>query len=308
MDNRQDQSHLATTDGQHSTDIQRPAHLSDADGGDRVVQIRREIAATRAEMGATVDAIQYKLDPNRLKAQAKESVREATVGRAERLANEASDTAREASTTMMETIKQNPLPAAMAAIGLGWLFMKSRESTTGSRPPYGAYSGEHYWRGGYQGQPTYGGTTYQEQGGVGHAAGQMREQAGERMGQAREQAGEMVGQVRDTAGEVVDQARERIGDLGSEAQYQTRRAKGQFERMIDSNPLGVGVAAVAIGSVVGMMLPETEQEHRTFGPVKDRAMEQARGMVEDTQEKVRHVAEEAGKAAQHEAEKQNLTS
>ncbi len=220
---------------------------------------------------------------------------------------------------MMDTIKQNPLPAAMAAIGLGWLFMRSRESTTANRPPYGAYSGEHYWQGGYQGQPAYGGTTYQEQRGMGHAAGQMREQAGEKVGQAREQAGEMVGQVRDTAGEmvgqvrdtageVVDQARERIGDFGSEAQHQTRRAKGQLERMIESNPLGVGVAAVAIGSVVGMMLPETEQEHRTFGPVKDRAMEQARGMIEDTQEKVKQVAEEAGKAAQHESEKQHLTS
>src|ERR671917_2654521 len=65
-----------------------------------IERTRAEIERTRADMGETVDAIQQRLSPENLKEQAKDRVRETTVGRA------------------METIRENPLPAALTGIGL----------------------------------------------------------------------------------------------------------------------------------------------------------------------------------------------
>jgi len=68
--------------------------------------------------------------------QAGQTVREATIGRVEHAVMSVEDTARGVQMTMMETIKQNPMPAAIAAISLGWLFMKRSKSTTGYTSAY----------------------------------------------------------------------------------------------------------------------------------------------------------------------------
>jgi len=118
-----------------------------------VEEIRAEMEATRVEMSQTIDAIQDRLNPDDLKeqakdiakdvteqvtehvketlhnatAQAKEAVRDATVGRAERMFDNASDTAWEVRESVIETVKSNPIPAALVGIGLGWLLMNRGE-------------------------------------------------------------------------------------------------------------------------------------------------------------------------------------
>src|SRR5690606_29272661 len=93
---------------------------------------------TRAEMSETINAIQEKVNPETVKAQIKENVqheadaikaqvREATIGRAEKVAHNASETARDAGDSLMETIRDNPVPAAMVGIGLGWLVYASQQ-------------------------------------------------------------------------------------------------------------------------------------------------------------------------------------
>src|SRR5262249_34411811 len=78
--------------------------------------IRENIAQTRAEMSGTIDAIQERLDPDRLKAQVsdavheqvgavRERVREATIGRAERMVSDFGDSARDAGSGFFGTIR-----------------------------------------------------------------------------------------------------------------------------------------------------------------------------------------------------------
>ncbi len=56
---------------------------------------------------------------------------------------------------MFETIKRNPAPAVLAAVGLGWLFMESRNRSGGRdmRRPQSDdryyVNDERYGRGGY---------------------------------------------------------------------------------------------------------------------------------------------------------------
>ena len=182
--------------------------------------LREDIAQTRAEMSGTIDAIQERLDPQRLVGEAKDAakeavqettgaVREATIGRAEQMAGNVTETARGASSTIMDTIRENPVPTAMAAIGLGWLLMSgknrspagqtSRYEARGSRPA-GLYL-----------PPAASGQT---QGGAGQVVSKAQATVGDVADQARDTASQVAGGAQDLVSGAADSA----GQVASGAQ------------------------------------------------------------------------------------------
>jgi len=67
--------------------------------------------------------------------QAKAAVRGATIGKVETMIRSANDTTNAARVGLVETIKANPFPAALAGLGLSWLFINSRNAAArGSMP------------------------------------------------------------------------------------------------------------------------------------------------------------------------------
>jgi gas vesicle protein len=100
-------------------------------------RIRSRIEQRRARMGAVIEEVGAHLNPDHLKhelrtgvreqvEQTKRDIRGATIGRAETLINDMEDTVNRTSRTLMDTIRDNPVPAAMAGIGLGWLIVDAR--------------------------------------------------------------------------------------------------------------------------------------------------------------------------------------
>ena len=204
------------------------------------------------------------------------------------LASAAGDTAIGAGSTILDTIRQNPVPAALIGLGLGWFFMNG---SSGGRPPHRAHSADHYWRG------SSGQGTHQSDGGVGSMARQAQEQAGELVAGVQEQAGELVGGVQDQAGELADTAL-----------HQAQQAQGRVQRMAHDNPLMAGAVALAVGSAVGFALPETNWEDRVMGETRDSLMGQAQTITEDTMQKAQRVADEVQNVAKTEAREQGLTA
>ena len=94
---------------------QEPDRL-DGDDAPDPAQIERDIERTRADMTETIDALGARFQPSYLKEQAQEAI---------------VDTARTAGTSMMDTIKDNPIPAAMAGLSIAWLFANR---SSGHRP------------------------------------------------------------------------------------------------------------------------------------------------------------------------------
>ena len=88
--------------------------------------LRADIRETRERMSETLDELGTRLNPQRLKAQVKENIREATVGRVENMARNAADRVNETGHGMVDRIRANPIPAAMIGIGLGWLLFGGR--------------------------------------------------------------------------------------------------------------------------------------------------------------------------------------
>ena len=238
-------------------------------------EILEEIEHTRQEMSETIDAIQERLNPDHVKEQAMGAVREATIGRAEEAVGGATQRVRGAGSSMLDTIKQNPLPAAMVGIGVGWLVMQNKSN--GSSMQSGGQTPDR----------------------VRETVDRSREQAGQLVNQAQQQVGDTVGQAQQAVGQAASQLQDTTGQMSS-------RAQGQFQRLLHESPLAVGGVALALGAAAGLALPETQQEHKLMGQTHDKVMEQVKATASEAQQKVQQVAEEAQKAATEEARNQNL--
>lgn len=59
---------------------------------------------------------------------ARHAVREATVGRVEHMVHDARETVTDAGSSVLDTIKANPIPAALVGLGLGWLIFSGRSN------------------------------------------------------------------------------------------------------------------------------------------------------------------------------------
>ena len=93
-----------------------------------VIEIEADIAETRDEMGGTLDEIGGRLDPANLADQARDKVREATIGRVEDAVGNAGETAKGVSNMLVDTVRRNPLPAAMAGVGLVMLWQRRNDA------------------------------------------------------------------------------------------------------------------------------------------------------------------------------------
>ena len=293
-------------------------------------KIRAEIQKTRANISETVNIIQERLSPERLKEQAQDmaeqlkeqaqdKIRDATIGRIEKMADNVDRKTRTVSYSVVETIKQNPVPAALTGLGLGWLLVQGFKSSAEDRyyqGSGGSYQTRYYEpRGQYQSQSGIGETFSSAQEKVGQVASQTREQVEELGSQAREKVGQISQQVQDQASQAMDQvgqlgsqAREKAEYLGSQVQEQTQWAKSQFWQTMEENPLIVGAAALALGVVVGLSIPETPYENRLMGEARDNLMDKAQEVTQDTVQKVQRVAEEAQRVVKEEAQNQELIS
>jgi ElaB/YqjD/DUF883 family membrane-anchored ribosome-binding protein len=97
--------------------------------------IREQIERTREDMSATLNELQERLSPQHLAQQAKDSVREATVGRVQQLVGVAGERAgvvaaraQDVAGTAVEQAREHPIPVALAGAGAGlvwWLMRRS---------------------------------------------------------------------------------------------------------------------------------------------------------------------------------------
>lgn len=269
-------------------------------------QIRADIERTRERLGGTVEALGAHLNPSLLKQRVKDSVREATIGRAKTMARNAKDKAEESGRSLIGTLRDNPIPAAMIAGGIGWLlFSKRRERDTDG----GAEWVSHESLG-----PTAGVSTaaYEDET-VDYSrqvpdipreesgAGSRARAAGERVASGARHAGESVVSGARNAGEtVVSSARaagEKVASGTSRVAHsiadRARAGGHRVEETFDQNPMVLGAVAAAVGLAIGMTLPATEREARLMGGRRDELIDKARETFDDAKDKVRHAAERA---------------
>jgi len=93
-------------------------------------------ASVKQDVIAVKDAV--KEDVKQAIADAKTSARAATFGKLEDFATQAGDIMNTSKDTLMDTIRQNPIPAALMGVGLAWLLMNRSNSASQRRTSGGA--------------------------------------------------------------------------------------------------------------------------------------------------------------------------
>jgi len=277
--------------------------------------------AVKVELVEAKDAITHEVSEHY--HHAKDVVHDATIGRVQDIARTAGDTMTQAKTTIVDTIRANPIPAALAGIGLAWLFMNRRtaNSSTQQLPQYG---------GGGSGVPQRSVMGYatrvqnvasdtmhdvghkasnvasaarQEASHLAHNAGQLvhdaRDQAdhvlhraGELAGQVQGQAGHLVHQAQDQVSHLAHQAQDQMGQLAQNARGTARRAEATIGSAFQENPLAMGAVALALGTAVGLALPKTRMEDELLGEHRDGFLERAGEMAQEMVGKAQGVAEQ----------------
>jgi ElaB/YqjD/DUF883 family membrane-anchored ribosome-binding protein len=204
--------------------------------GEATFQIRRDMDATRAEMDRTIGALQRKLSPDTLKQQAKDAAYDAARGKAE---------------SMVRSIKANPFPLAMAALGVGWIVMRGRAST---RPA----------------QITV---------------------APSRVDRALETIGDKAQDLKLRAGDAADEMKVRVSEVADEARMQGRRAADTIETKFHENPLAIGLGVVAAGVILGLAIPITSKEDEWMGAARDKLASKAEEAAHEALGKVDELAQ-----------------
>ena len=270
-------------------------------------EIRADIEQTRERLGETVEALGAHLNPSLLKQRAKDRVREATIGRAKTMARNARDKAEESGRGLIGTLRDNPIPAAMIAGGIGWLlFSKRRERDTDNVAEWDY----HNSLGATAGAST---TQYEEETTIDYsrqlpetarserAVGSRARAASERVVSGARHAGESVASGARNAGETVASAARNAGEkvasgtsrVAHSIADHARSGGHKVEETFEQNPMVLGAVAAAVGLAVGMTLPATEKESRIMGSKRDELMDKAKDAISDTKDKVRSAAERA---------------
>jgi ElaB/YqjD/DUF883 family membrane-anchored ribosome-binding protein len=240
--------------------------------------IEREIDATRADMRATLEALERRFSFDRLV--------DMTVGRIRARGGEFAGNLTDAAT-------QNPMPLLLTSIGLGWMMLTSRRgSRGGNETSYGSEwkdrSSADQWKGQWA----------DERGG---AIREGIENVRERAGRAVDQVHGVVDSTRDTLKQAADSTREtwrQAADSSRETFEQTTEslrsgaeslrsgatrafevtreqagmARDRVDRLVHEQPLMLGALGLAAGAIIGALLPTSEHEDRYLGEMRNKAV------------------------------------
>lgn len=276
--NTTDWNEESVTSTQH--DDSYVASQSSDDIGEDTEQIRADIEDTRAEMSQTINEIQERLSPEHLMGQVKETVREATIGKVERVMDKVADAtepAREAvgraGTAIKETgisvadsMWRNPIPVALIGLGLGMLVMR----------------------------------TYRGNGGV-YQTGQTSPRRRQNLSSGQTQYGTQYGsttgtlnQVEETASDLADRSTAALSNLGTKAKDSVSTVGERLGQALRDNPLAIGAVAVAAGTAVGLALPSTRLESEYVGETSEKLVDKASEVAREAIHRVQSAAQQMG--------------
>ncbi|HEY4541784.1 MAG TPA: DUF3618 domain-containing protein, partial [Noviherbaspirillum sp.] len=274
----------------------------------RPEEIESDIERTRAEMSSTIDAIQDKLTPGQMMDQALQYARTSLPA--------------DFGSNLGAAVRENPVPVALIGVGIAWMMAQSRQqrmrtSHAYSRDFYESEAGMDY-------DPTYVSATAdtgpsrmeRAKDAIGDAKSRVSESVSgtserlrEKASNLREKASDITSRARDAVSgarerisTTASSGRARMSDLSQRSQQQYYRARQGFGTMAEEQPLVLGAIGIAIGALIGSMMPATRREDEMMGHMRDdlldRAKEASREHAQTLKESARRVAETAKEEAQ----------
>ena len=263
------------------SDINNTSNLRD-DARKDPATLEREIDQTRANMDRTLGALERKFSPGQLLDQAMEFARE---------------NGGEFANNLGRSVKENPVPALLTAVGIAWMVASSNRP----KPALADAYDDHYARDDFNAvdfdDRGYGDDAGHQNEGLTDKAQRLKASAegtlsgaGQRVKSAAQRARRKLTGTKDT---VSAGLRRTSGN----AQVQTQRVREGFNSLLTEQPLLLGALGIAVGAAIGAALPPTEQEDRLFGSARDKALSEAKQRGTETYEQVREKVNAVGDEA-----------
>lgn len=238
-------------------------------------EIEADIAATRERLGQDIDELSSRVSPERLREQAQGTltgVQEAVMNKVGDVTQTVGTRAQEASSSLIDMIKSNPVPAALIGLGVGLLAAGGATvagSGRGSSRDYDSYG-------------SFDGST-------GSASERFGTSANDALVGAK--ALPSTGYGQNYGGQ----------SYGGNQGYNLSGNEGQgVAGWIEDHPLAVGAVTLLIGAAIGLSAPGTRYENQVMGEVSDRSIERAKSVVGDVVSVAKESASQATTAVKQE--------
>lgn len=172
---------------------------------------------------------------------------------------------------MWNTITNNPVPSAFVGLGLYWLLKDSSGEPQSTRTSY---------------QDTSSRLSNHED-----ANSSMEEQVKDTLHTAKEAVQGHLSEWKDQASQHAHEWQEETGQKLQEVKgyLQEKRmvARGEFNQLINENPLALGAVMIALGAAVAAAIPGSRKEDQWMGDSRDRVMKAVKTTVQSTVEDVK---------------------
>jgi ElaB/YqjD/DUF883 family membrane-anchored ribosome-binding protein len=209
----------------------------------------------------------------------------------------ARDNGGEFANNLGRSVKENPVPALLTAVGIAWMVASSNRPKPSMADAYDERDTPTEFNAVDFDDPSYDddagdykeGLTDKAQRLKASAEGTLSE-AGQRVKSAAERARQKLAGTKDTVSGGLRRT-------SSTAQVQTQRVREGFNSLLTEQPLLLGALGIAVGAAIGAALPATEQEDRLFGSARDKALSEVKQRGTETYEQVRDKANAVGEEA-----------
>ncbi len=268
--------------------------------------VSEQVTATKAQV---TDAVRDTLATVKSSVAGEGGNKTAAVTRA---ASNVGGAASGAGNSLLDMVRDNPLPVALMGIGIGWLLVQHRSGGSGGSGGSSAamYRDATSMYGRQENEPTpVPAFAYDEPDGP-----SARETLGNAAATATASVGQFVGQAGERVGTLAGAAGERVSDLTGGVSQGVQGAQSGFARTVQDNPMNIGIVALALGFAAGFLLPETPTENRLFGDRRDALLGQAQEQItkaqrvaQDMQKVVQDIQATIPQAVKESAQRQGLT-
>lgn len=237
--------------------------------------LEQEINVKRAHITELLDALEQRLSPGQM---------------VDRVLAYAKGNGGEFFQNLGTTLKNNPVPATLTVLGLAWLGLnQNRPFNPGPDHPGPGLGNK-----------------------LGDALGTVKEafaHAGEAVHDAGQKVRMKAENVRDRASELGSDARDSMGasadtlrQSGRKVADQSTALKGQFDHLLQEQPLVLAALGIALGAALGAALPSTHKEDQVMGASSDRLTDSLKAKGSQMKASVEEsIAQAEGKASTHPA-------
>ncbi len=223
---------------------------------------------------------------------------------------------------LLSVIQRNPIPAALAGVGIGWYLMRRSNSNDHGDQPYyyrpgdkrvdyarydeqstfantvGNQNRQRNWQENDSSRQYDGSSNYEGQSGVGDRVGEYSSNVQDAASDAMHRAQDIGSDAIDHASQFGAAARDQVSHFPDHAQDQFQHLRGAYQKQAQESPLVLGVVAMGVGLAVGMLIPETQRENEVFGDKRDELFDRTQEMAGQVVERVQEVGHDAVQAAQ----------